>query len=125
MNIDSDVYDALVDIAGEGKVFALRMPLRAKGETAPLPSIVYQRIDRQTMRSHGGDELVGPTYQFTCWSNSILEARGIAREVSAYWAARIGEAFVENEIDHWDPEEKLFARIVDVRIWRLSEEEAS
>lgn len=125
MTIDSDVFDVLTQIAGEGAVFPTAFPLLPNGATNPLPAIVYFRVTTQRVRSHGGDSMIGALYQCTCWDRTAMGARALGREVAAEWASRVGQARVENEMDHWDPGQKLYARIVDVRVWTAEEEAAS
>jgi hypothetical protein len=125
VTIDSDVFDVLTGIAGAGNVFPDALPLLPKGASNPLPAITYLRVSTQRVRSHEGDSMIGALYQCTCWDATALGARALGREVAAEWASRIGQARVENEFDHYDPGQKLYARIVDVRVWTNQEEAAS
>jgi len=118
MSIDSDVYDTLTLAADN--VYPVSVPPKAL-----FPAVTYRRVSARRIRSHDGTSLIGPLYQFTCWDTSAIVARQTARAVVEIWEPLMAECQIENHYETYDPGQKLFGAIVDVRIWAHEEEVAS
>jgi len=115
-----------VDAAGVKALIDDRMfPLRAP-DTAVFPLITYQRIGGDRDSTHDGNSgLDNSRIQFSCWSESYLVAKNLALEVVKALTGRAGPmggtvrvaSDVDNELDLFDPETKLYSVIVDVSFW--------
>ena len=93
-------------------------------QNCALPAITYQRISAPRVTSHTGDSgLLNPRYQFSCWSDSYLEAREMAERLEVLFGGASGlfageqASFVDNDLDDSDPEVREFRAIVDVIFW--------
>jgi len=116
-----------VDAAGVKALVIDRVfPLRAPDTTATFPYITYQRIGGDRDVTHDGNSgLSDSRMQLSCWSNEYLEAKTLALEVTKALNGKQGTlggiarcaSFVENELDLFDEESKLYSIIVDVKIW--------
>jgi len=116
------VFGQLSEVAE--RVYPSVLPL-GKQDEVQLPAVTYQRVSTLRIRSHDGTSLLGPLYQITCWDSTSSGARALGRDVIDLYEPMIGLAYIENHLETFAPEQKLFAVIIDVRVWEGSEQEAS
>lgn len=100
-------------------------PLRAPDKST-YPLITYSKIDGERDSTHDGNSgLANPSMRLKCWSPSYLTAKNLALEVVKALNGRTGAmggtdrsgSMVEDEVDLFDPETKLYHIVVDVAFW--------
>lgn len=99
-------------------VFPKRMPSTFTG----WPAIVYTKVSGHRSGTHSGTAFREPRFQFSCYSTSYADAKRTARAVADLFDQFAGTmgfytrvtADVDNEIDIYDDENKLYHTVVDV-----------
>lgn len=108
------------------RLYPMRMPEKFAGTT-----LVYAKISGPRQVSHSGDSnLIRSRFQFSSWAKTYDDARSLSLQVTKAFSGiaatlsgiRVGAAEVENDLDDFDDETKLYRRLVDVVLWH---EEAS
>jgi hypothetical protein len=109
--------------AVDDRVYPLRLP-----EKCLLPAIAYQRVAASRNYTFDPYEetsaFVTARVQFSCWSNSALEAMNVGEAVlldlSGYGGdmsgVLVGSSFSELERDDYEPDVKLYRRLLDFAI---------
>lgn len=91
-----------------------------------LPLIVYQEIAPGRTYTHNGDcALSKALYQFSCWSESYMEAKQVAEALRTLLSGRqymgganpIPAIFQTEELDMYDPDVSLHRVILSFTIW--------
>ena len=125
MSIQSDIRTYLLtqtgvtDLVGS-RIYAMKSPKRAT-----FPSLTYSTVSSVRTRSHSGDSsLTTKRIQLSCWAAKYGDCRDLVDQLVSSLESYKGlmglttvySSFVENEIDAYDPESKLYHVPVDVKI---------
>lgn len=123
MSLTSQVRDRLLAHVPSvhSRIYPDVLPLESK-----LPAIVYQRIASTPFNTTDPEPpgLARTRIQFSCWARDYSGAQEIA---SALYGAlggwrdqslplRIDGAWVDMDMDDWEPDSQRFRRIVDVMV---------
>ena len=121
--LEEALYSYLSDILSVGtRIFPKRAP-----EGTVIPYVTYERVSAQRTYTHDPfPELpwVRVRVSFACVGQTALESISLGNEVVAALSSysgdmdgvAIGKSDVVNETDLYDPQSKLYRRVVDVLI---------
>ncbi len=110
---------SITDIVS-GRIHAIKLP---KG--AIFPAITYNVVSQVRTYSHSGDSsLTRPRIQYSCWAELIEDAKNLALALTDVLSgfkgtagmADVQDSFVENEVDMWDAEARIYHVPVDILI---------
>lgn len=119
------------------RIYPFRLPEPTKAQPISLPAVSWQRISAQRTYTYDSFEdtaaFVKARVQFSCWSNSPLEAIQVGEAVllalSGYngdmAGELIGSAEAALEIDDYEAGTKLYRRVIDFLISYEDEESGS
>lgn len=125
MSIQADIRTYLLtqtgvtDLIGS-RIYAMKLPKKAV-----FPSLTYSTISSVRTRSHSGDSsLTTPRIQLSCWGEKYQDCKDLAAELVSSLESYKGlmgsttvySSFVENELDLYDSESKVYHVPVDVKI---------
>lgn len=111
------------------RIYPVRLP-----EGCVLPAVAWQRISARRLYTHDSFDdtaaFVQARVQFSCWATTALEAIRIGEALllalSGYGGDMAGEligsSMADLELDDYEPQHKLYRRIVD---FLIAYEEAS
>ena len=95
-------------------------------DKATLPAVVYQRISAARVYSHSGASgLANPRFQYDClaatYDGAVAVGNVLIGACSGFHGSmgqvRVDAAFVDNDMDDYEPDSKIYTRRVDVRFW--------
>lgn len=117
--IEEDLYSYLSTYAGLVALVDTRIYPLVGPQKVTAPYCTYQKISPGRMYSHSGfSGLSKPRMQVSCYGSTYAQVKAVAAQVIAAveaWpgASNIQAAFVENELDMYDPETGLYHVPVD------------
>ena len=110
---------AITDLIGQ-RVYFIKLP-----QDTTFPALTINRISTQRRRSHGGNSnLTRPRIQLTCFAETYLATKAISTQivnalesyVGTMGSTQVYDSFVENELDLYDSESKIYYLPIDVMI---------
>lgn len=124
--LEEALFDYLPSVPDLGaliddRIYPLRLP-----EGCDLPAVAWQRISAQRTYTHDAFEdtaaWVQCRVQFDCWGQTAEDAIAVGEAVVAALSgyegtmgtASLGAVTVEFELDDYEPDTKLYRRLVDV-----------
>jgi len=122
MIINDAIYTHLIRHAGLAALIVERCyPIRLPQEPT-YPAVTYQRISTVPTYSQDGDSnLDRGRWQFSCWARTHTAAEAVAAQVRTAlttWRASYGQpAFLENQVDFYEPDTDVHHIPVDAIIW--------
>jgi hypothetical protein len=122
MIINDAIFAHLTHHAGLAALISLRCyPVRLPQEPT-YPAVTYQRVSLVPTYSHDGDSnLDRGRWQFSCWATTHTAAEAVAAQVRlalAVWRAAFSQpAFLENQVDFYEPETGVHHIPVDATLW--------
>lgn len=131
MNIGEALYAYLkvdVDLSAliSTRIYSLTLP-----QNCTMPAVTYRQISGPRVHTMGSDPgLTHPRFQFSCWGSSYGSAKDVARKLQAALQDYKGTmgggggvvvqaSLLENELDIYDPDTKLYCVPLDFIIWHL------
>ena len=108
---------ALTKLIG-ARIFPIHIP-----QNSELPAIAYNMISKPRTYSQSGDShLVKPRIQFSCFGHRYHDVRDVADQIVIALSgfkgnmdgATIQSAFIENEVDLYESDTKIYHIPVDV-----------
>lgn len=129
MKIEEALFSHLKSHAGLSALVGTRIYPQIMPQGVTMPAVTYQKISGPREYSHGGpSELAHPRFQLSCWAKNYSTAKDIAEQVrlalQAYRGTMGGAggvtvygAFLENEIDLYESDTRLYHIPVDFSIW--------
>jgi hypothetical protein len=132
MTFGSGIYAFLSTELGHTRVYPLTLP-----QGATLPAITYQVVSEIPLNSHSTAQL-HPTWtadrdgqtrvQLSVYARNYVEAEQVMAELKAavtgfrgQWGdVEVHSALPDIGLDDYEPETKLWRRIVDVMVWHSS-----
>ena len=123
MSVEADLYAYLSTYAGLTELVGTRVYPLVAPQAVKESYCTYQKISPGRKYSHGGfSNLSRPRIQVNCYATTYAQAKAIAVQVIAAveaWpgASNIQAAFVENEIDMYDPDTELYQVPVDFFVY--------
>ena len=124
--IEEQIFSILTADSGLSAIVDSRIYPMSIPQEGRTPCIVYQKITGPRLYDHGGESgLAYPRFQFSCWANSYSGAKALADALRSAFSAYsdrsatvpVHVAFIEAELDDYEPETKLYRRIMDFRVW--------
>lgn len=121
--IETALYSRLTTYAPLEALISTRVYAVAPPQDVVLPYCVCSKVSNQRQYSHDGySSLQRPRIQVSCFATGYLIAKQIAEQVIAAlesWpgADNVQAAFMENEIDLYEQDTKLYHVPVDFLIW--------
>lgn len=114
------LHSRLTSHTGTAALVATRVYPVIAPQDAVYPCVVYQRVSGTEQR--GSTSMREARYQVSAWAESFAGAQALATQIRAAleeWSAYGGGVFVRmarivNEIDDWEPDERLYRTIIDV-----------
>lgn len=103
------------------RIYPLILP-----QNPAYPALTYQRVSGPREQSHDGPSgLARPRFQVSCWHPDFDQAKAAAEQVRLALAGyrgivgglEIEGIQVENELDLYDPDAKVYRVILDFVIW--------
>lgn len=114
------LHSRLTSHTGTAALVATRVYPVIAPQDAVYPCVVYQRVSGTEQR--GSTSMREARYQVSAWAESFAGAQALATQIRAAleeWSVYGGGVFVRmarivNEIDDWEPDERLYRTIIDV-----------
>ena len=125
MSIQADIRTYLLTQTGitdliDSRIYALKLPI-----DVTFPALTYSTVSSIRTRSHSGDSsLTTPRIQLSCWGEVYEDCRNLVTQLvnslesykGLMGSTTVYSSFVENEIDAYDSESKIYHIPVDIKI---------
>lgn len=125
MSIEDAIYTHATDDAGISALIGARIYPGYASQNTTVPYIVYQRISSVPINLLAADtDITEARWQFNCYGTSYPSAVAVVEAVRTAFARYSGtvasieilDVFIENVVDRYDDEQKLFQIAVDMLI---------
>lgn len=126
MAIEADLRTYLLAQAGISALVSTRCYPLTLPQGVTLPAITYQTIAHPGLISHDGAVgLARVRIQVDCWDDDYAGALALGAQVrsallgyaGAMGATAAANGRIVNELDDYEPETKIWRRLVDAAIW--------
>ena len=124
MIFETALYQHLSGTLGVTALASTRIYPAPLPQQVSLPAITYMQVSSVPIRTMGGRQGRQPRIQIDCWATSPSARRQLAEAVIAaldHYSGTMGGpggvtvrgAFLENDLDEYDPETKRYRAILD------------
>lgn len=121
------IFSKLSAHAGLSALVGTRISPQPLAQRPTLPAVTFQKISN-AFGSDRGDSgkatIERPRYQFDCYGATYSSAHSVAQQLREALAAiaqasnpRVDVAYLQDELDYYEPETGRYRVIVDAFIW--------
>ncbi len=120
MSADSKLYTRMANYSGISTLVGTRIYPLILPQNVTFPAVVYQRISGTAQ--NGTTSIREARYQLSCWSATFSGTKALADQVRGAmeeWSSGgtgtlVRMCRVVNELDDYEPDEKVYRTIIDV-----------
>ena len=126
--IEAAVFSVISGDAGVAALVGTRIePIRLP-QGATLPAVTYQRISEVRQGTFApAQKMPGVLFQVDCWGATYSDSKGVAvavrKALDEFKGPSAGEtitaSLLENEIDQYEPDVKIYRTMLEFRVWWL------
>lgn len=126
MSIEDAIFDRLDNHSGLSGMVASRIYPDQAPQNPTVPYVTYRRISTGRVSLLATDtDISMPRFQMSAWSDDRDQAVAVAAQIRDAFQRYSGtnasivilDSYLENEIDLYEPDTKLYQVIVDFEIW--------